>query len=179
MVLFIVSEIMFFFSFFWAFFHFSLAPSIWIGGVWPPKDFPVLNPWLLPLFNSVILVSSGVSVTWAHRAIVNGNRSDVIIGLIITICWGVLFTGCQYIEYIDAPFSIRDNVYGSIFFLLTGFHGAHVLIGTAFLFVCLIRHINYHFLDTQHIGLEAAIWYWHFVDVVWLFLFCTIYIWGS
>jgi len=179
MVLFIVSEIMFFFSFFWAFFHFSLSPSIWIGAVWPPKGLPVLNPWLLPLFNSVILVSSGVSVTWAHRAIISGSRKDVIDSLLITILWGFLFTYCQFLEYINAPFSINDSAYGSIFFMATGFHGIHVLIGTLFLLVCLIRHIYYQFLTEQHIGLEAAIWYWHFVDVVWLFLFFSIYIWGS
>ena len=124
-------------------------------------------------------MSSGVSVTWAHRAIIAGKHNDVIISLIITISWGLLFTYCQFLEYVNAPFSINDSCYGSIFFLITGFHGAHVLIGTCFLFVCLLRQIQHHFLTDKHIGLEAAIWYWHFVDVVWLFLFCSLYIWGS
>ena len=183
MILFIVSEIMFFFAFFWAFFHCSLAPSIAIGCIWPPEGIEVLNPWGLPLLNTVILLSSGVSITWAHRALIIGGskkaRQDVITALSITIAFGVIFTLCQLYEYASAPFSINDGIYGSIFYMATGFHGFHVLIGTIFLIVTLVRQIFYHFTATHHVGFEAAAWYWHFVDVVWIFLYIMIYCWGS
>jgi heme/copper-type cytochrome/quinol oxidase subunit 3 len=256
--LFILSEVMFFFSFFWSFFHYSVSPSVWIGNTWPPLGIKTINPWGLPLLNTVILLSSGVTVTWAHKAIlptsrqeieklyapyfdektnryyitlntvtnfehqeffetvrnllffhnkaaykellvadlVDGltlslnfkmldlvvrsqKRHEVTLALTSTVLYGLLFTALQLHEYNHAPFSMNDSVYGSIFYLTTGFHGFHVIIGTLFLIVCLIRHIYYHFTSEHHLGLEMAIWYWHFVDVVWLFLFICIYWWGS
>jgi cytochrome c oxidase subunit 3 len=179
MCLFILSEVMFFFSFFWGFFHCSLSPAIGVGFVWPPVGIETLDPWGLPLWNTVILLSSGVTVTCAHRAIIAGERSSTTNGLIATIVYGLIFTVIQGYEYNVAPFSINDGVFGSLFFMLTGFHGFHVLVGTIFLIVCLYRQINYHFTRRQHVGLEACIWYWHFVDVVWLFLFVVVYIWGG
>ena len=182
MILFIVSEIMFFVAFFWAFFHSSLAPTIDIGAVWPPKGIQVLNPWEIPFLNTVILLSSGASVTWAHHAIVVGGsalRREGIIGLVVTIILAALFTGFQILEYMEAPFTISDSVYGSTFYLATGFHGFHVFVGTIFLTVCLVRLNAAHFTKKHHFGFEAAAWYWHFVDVVWLFLFVTIYWWGG
>jgi cytochrome c oxidase subunit 3 len=179
MLLFIVSEIMFFFAFFWAFFHSSLAPTIEIGAVWPPKGVDVLNPWEVPFLNTVILLSSGAAVTWAHHAILAGERQQSIMGLSITIFLAILFTGFQAAEYIEAPFTIADSIYGSCFFIATGFHGFHVFVGTIFLIVCLFRQIQDHFTKKHHFGFEAAAWYWHFVDVVWLFLFIAIYWWGG
>jgi len=179
MLLFIASEIMFFFAFFWAFFHSSLAPSIDIGAIWPPKGILVFNPWEIPLLNTMILLLSGVTVTWAHHAIVAGDREGVITGLLFTVTLGAIFTFFQYVEYAEAGFSISDGCYGSTFFMATGFHGFHVLVGSIFLMVCLIRQINYHFTKQHHFGFEAAAWYWHFVDVVWLFLFVVVYWWGG
>jgi cytochrome c oxidase subunit 3 len=179
MILFIVSEIMFFFAFFWAFFHSSFSPIPEIGGVWPPKGITILSPWEIPLLNTILLLSSGATVTWAHHAIVAGDRKQAILGLISTIIFAVIFTLFQVFEYLNAPFSISDSIYGSTFYLTTGFHGFHVFIGTCFLTVCLIRLYNHHFTRRHHFGFEAAAWYWHFVDVVWLFLFIAIYWWGS
>ena len=179
MLLFIVSEIMFFFAFFWAFFHSSFNPSIAIGAVWPPAFLTVLDPWKVPLLNTVLLLSSGASVTWAHHAIVYGSKSNGFYALIVTIVIAAVFTGLQIFEYITAPFTISDGVYGSTFYMATGFHGFHVFVGTCFLSVCLIRLYFNHFTRGQHFGFEAAAWYWHFVDVVWLFLFITIYWWGN
>jgi len=161
------------------FFHFSLSPSIWIGGVWPPKGVHVLDAMALPLLNTIILISSGVTVTWAHRCIIKNSRKYTIHGIIYTVLYGAIFTFFQGFEYNNAVFSINDSVYGSIFYMTTGFHGLHVLVGTIFLLVCLIRHINYHFFKQHHIGFVCAVWYWHFVDVVWIFLFLCVYIWGS
>jgi len=179
MVLFIISEIMFFFSFFWAFLHSSLAPSIEIGGVWPPQGLQILNPFGIPLLNTFILLTSGATVTFTHYCIQLQNRVYGLVGFFATIILALLFTMLQGYEYIEAPFNLSDGVYGSTFFLSTGFHGLHVLIGTIFLIVCLIRFFNYHFTPRHHVGFEAAAWYWHFVDVVWLFLFLLVYIWGS
>ena len=179
MVLFIVSEIMFFFAFFWAFFHSSLSPSFDIGGIYPPIGIEVLNPWEIPLLNTIILLTSGVSITWAHHAILVGSRKKAILGLFLTIFLAVFFTALQGFEYNTAPFTISDSVYGATFFMTTGFHGFHVFIGTCFLIVCGIRLIYHHFTREHHFGFEAASWYWHFVDVVWLFVFVTIYWWGS
>jgi cytochrome c oxidase subunit 3 len=179
MILFIVSEVMFFFSFFWAFFHSSLSPSIEIGCVWPPFGLKVFSPWGVPLLNTFILVLSGVSVTWAHHALLLGNYVQTRISLLITIFLAILFTNLQICEYLEAGFAISDGVYGSVFFMATGFHGFHVLIGTMFLSIMFIRFIKHHFSQTHHIGFEAAIWYWHFVDVVWLVLFISIYWWGN
>jgi cytochrome c oxidase subunit 3 len=178
MILFITSEIMFFFSFFWCFFHSSLAPSIWIGNVWPPIGVEFINFWHLPLLNTIILLSSGVSLTLAHRLLVFGDTVKVIEGLLLTIAWGLFFTFLQYTEYKYTTFSINDSVYGSIFFLLTGFHGFHVILGTILLISCLLRFYFGHFIAVQHIGFECSIWYWHFVDVVWIFLYLLIYCWG-
>jgi len=177
--LFITSEVMFFFAFFWAFFNASLAPTIELGAIWPPKGIDILNPWEVPLLNTAILLLSGASVTWAHHAIVAGNRSQAIYGLQMTIVLAIIFTALQGMEYAESTFKISDGVYGSTFFMATGFHGAHVIIGTLFLTVCLVRLIKYHFTRQHHFGFEAAAWYWHFVDVVWLFLFVSIYWWGS
>jgi cytochrome c oxidase subunit 3 len=178
-ILFIISEVMLFFAFFWAFFHSSLAPTVEIGAVWPPKGIQVLDPWQIPFLNTVILLSSGAAVTWAHHAILAGYRQQGIAALIVTVALAVLFTGFQAYEYLEAPFTISDGIYGSTFFLATGFHGFHVFIGTLFLGVCLFRLINYHFTRHHHFGFSAAAWYWHMVDVVWLFLFVCIYYWGG
>jgi cytochrome c oxidase subunit 3 len=179
MVLFIVSEVMFFFAFFWAFFHSSLSPVYQIGGVWPPVNFPTLSPWRIPLLNTILLVTSGLSVTWAHAAVKVGAGKEALKGLFHTIVLALLFTSLQAFEYISAPFTISDSVYGSCFYLTTGFHGFHVLVGTIFLIVCTLRLLRHHFTTGHHIGLESAVWYWHFVDVVWIFLFITIYWWGN
>jgi len=179
MCLFIASEVMFFFSFFWAFFHCTLSPSAGIGCVWPPVGIVALDPWGLPLWNTVILLSSGVTITCAHRAILAGERVATTNGIIATVLYGVIFSFVQGYEYNVAPFSINDGIFGSLFFMLTGFHGIHVAVGTIFLMVCLYRQVKYHFTRRQHVGFECAIWYWHFVDVVWLFLFVVVYIWGG
>nr|QGN73968.1 cytochrome c oxidase subunit 3 [Prasinococcus sp. CCMP1194] len=179
MLLFIVSEVMFFLGFFWAFFHSSLAPAIDIGATWPPAGIEVLSPWDIPFLNTLLLLSSGASVTWAHHAILAGNRTQAIYSLIVTLVFAFLFTALQGMEYVEAPFSISDSVYGSTFFMATGFHGFHVLVGSLFLSVCLFRSFQGQFSRTHHVGFEAAAWYWHFVDVVWLFLFIAIYWWGG
>jgi cytochrome c oxidase subunit 3 len=179
MILFITSEVMFFFAFFWAFFHSSIAPSIELGSQWPPLGIETFSAWEVPFLNTIILLSSGATVTWSHHAIVAGDRQGAILGLIFTIILAVFFTGFQVFEYKHASFTMSDCVYGSTFFMATGFHGFHVFIGTCFLSVCLIRLINHHFTREHHFGFEAAAWYWHFVDVVWLFLFVVIYWWGG
>jgi cytochrome c oxidase subunit 3 len=178
MILFILSEVMFFFAFFWAFFHFSFNPSSTAGGIWPPASIFILDPWKIPLLNTVLLLSSGASVTWAHHAIVLGSKHQASVALIVTILLAIIFTGLQAFEYVTAPFSISDGAYASAFYMTTGFHGFHVFVGTLFLAVCLIRLYFNHFTREHHLGFEAAAWYWHFVDVVWLFLFITIYWWG-
>lgn len=178
-ILFIVSEALLFFSFFWAYFHNSLTPSVELGAVWPPIGIEVLNPYQVPLLNTAILLSSGATVTWAHHGLIAGKREDAILGLFLTVLLGVIFTGLQAMEYVEAPFSIADSIYGTTFFMTTGLHGAHVLVGTAFLVVSLVRMINYHFTRRHHLGLEAAIMYWHFVDYVWLVVFAVFYCWAS
>jgi len=178
-VLFIVSEVMFFVSFFWAFFHSSLAPSIEIGSIWPPNGIDVLNPWGVPLLNTYILLYSGVTITYAHHSMLSGDWSKVMEGLFQTLCLAVFFTALQVLEYFEAPFDISDGIYGSTFFMATGFHGFHVIVGTIFIAVCFFRTAQAHFTRSNHLGFEAAAWYWHFVDVVWLFLFVSIYFWGS
>nr|ALO77556.1 cytochrome c oxidase subunit 3 [Dicronychus sp. DIC01]ARH54369.1 cytochrome c oxidase subunit 3 [Dicronychus cinereus] len=179
MILFITSEVLFFVSFFWGFFHSSLAPSIEIGMTWPPKGIQTFNPIQIPLLNTLILISSGISVTWAHHSIMENNYKQAIYSLSITIALGVYFTMLQAYEYLESAFTIADSVYGSSFFMATGFHGLHVIIGTIFLSVCLLRQTLNHFSPNHHFGFEAAAWYWHFVDVVWLFLYISIYWWGS
>jgi cytochrome c oxidase subunit III len=183
MILFIASEVMFFVGWFWAWFNFSLFPSTIaevIGGVWPPKAIDeVLNPFALPLLNTLILLCSGTTVTWAHHSLIHGDRVGLKQGLWATIALGALFTCIQVYEYAVAPFAFGGNTYSSAFYMATGFHGFHVLIGTIFLGVCLYRAYLGHFTPRQHFGFEAAAWYWHFVDVVWLFLFVVIYVWGG
>nr|NP_203509.1 cytochrome c oxidase subunit III [Terebratalia transversa]AAK95500.1 cytochrome oxidase subunit 3 [Terebratalia transversa] len=176
MILFIISEVCFFFSFFWAFFHSCLSTGL--TGTWPPSGVEAMLPFATPLLNTFVLLSSGFTVTWSHYYFLVGNSRKACNWLVMTVLLGGYFTLLQYLEYCDAPFSISDSVYGSIFFVATGFHGLHVLIGSVFLLVSDFRHYSMHSGSYHHFGLEAAIWYWHFVDVVWLFLFVFIYCWG-
>jgi cytochrome c oxidase subunit 3 len=179
MILFIISEIMFFFAFFWAFFHSSLSPVFNIGSVWPPKSIILINTYTIPLTNTFFLLSSGATVTWAHHALLSRSKIHTILALILTLFFAILFTILQFIEYQNAPFAISDGIYGSCFFMSTGFHGFHVFLGTIALIVSFIRIILNHFTNSHHFGFEAAIWYWHFVDVIWLFLFINIYWWSN
>lgn len=179
MILFIISEIMFFFAFFWAFFHSSLSPTFNIGGIWPPQAIIPIDTWGIPLTNTIFLLTSGATVTWAHHALIARAKKHTIIALILTLIFAGFFTTLQIIEYFEASFSISDSVFGSCFYMTTGFHGFHVFIGTIALAISLIRVTLSHYTNTHHFGFESAIWYWHFVDVVWLFLFVTIYWWGG
>lgn len=180
MLLFIVSEVMFFFAFFWAFFHSSFNPSIFIGAVWPPAHLVVMNPWQIPFLNTVILLFSGASITWAHYLLLLNTKKNLVFALDLTLIAAVIFLLLQAFEYLNAPFNISDSVYGSTFYMATGFHGFHVLIGTIFILVCFFRIKYDAYTNSQEfVGFEAASWYWHFVDVVWLFLFISIYWWGS
>lgn len=205
MVLFIVSEVMLFFSFFWAFFHVSLSPAISLGCVWPPQSIQPLDVWGLPLTNTLLLLTSGLTLTLSHRALLKANNHYYTklsaAHLFVTVVLGTTFLCCQFIEYkYGVTFTWSETVFGSIFYVTTGFHGLHVIIGTIFLIFCLVRMVvttidvtkvpadvrpfcNYlsifSFRKEQHIGFEAAAWYWHFVDVVWIFLFLTIYWWNS
>jgi cytochrome c oxidase subunit 3 len=187
MILFIASEVMFFVAWFWAYFNVALFPADphmvtrteLLGGVWPPKGIETFDPWHLPLLNTLILLTSGTTVTWAHHAVLENDRDGLKWGLILTIVLGAMFTAVQAYEYSHAAFKFSGNIYGATFFMATGFHGAHVLIGTTFLIVCLIRTYLGHFTPKQHLGFEFAAWYWHFVDVVWIFLFACIYVWGA
>nr|AOY39830.1 cytochrome c oxidase subunit 3 [Pityogenes trepanatus] len=179
MILFITSEIFFFIAFFWAFFHASLSPSIELGMNWPPKGIHPFNQLEIPLLNTLILLTSGLTITWAHHSLMENNAKQAIQSLSITVFLGFYFTLLQGYEYLEAPFTIADSIYGSTFFMTTGLHGLHVIVGSTFLFICLIRMMKNHFSPTHHFGFEAAAWYWHFVDVVWLFLYISIYWWGS
>ena len=191
MILFIASEVMFFVGWFWAWFDFSLFPApveFAEGAVtlnaeglaqWPPKGLEVLDPFGFPLLNTLILLCSGTTVTWAHHALINGDREGLKLGLWATILLGIVFTAIQAYEYGQAPFPFSGINYGAAFFMATGFHGFHVIVGTIFLIVCLVRAYKGHFTPRQHFGFEAAAWYWHFVDVVWLFLFISVYVWGG
>jgi len=202
MLLFIASEVMFFVAWFWAYFNAAIFHADVGVPVWPPAGIITLDPWHFPLLNTLILLTSGTTVTWAHHAIQTGDRKGAVQGLLLTVLLGMSFTGVQAWEYAHAPFTFGfnnlargpftdaahmalaagagnfDAVYGSTFFMATGFHGMHVIIGTIFLIVCLFRAIAGQFTPTRHFGFEAAAWYWHFVDVVWLFLFACIYVWG-
>jgi cytochrome c oxidase subunit III len=187
MILFIASEVMFFVAWFWAYFNVALFPHApaevmrteLIGGVWPPKGIETFDPWHLPLLNTLILLTSGTTVTWAHHALLHNDRQGVKWGLILTVVLGATFTCVQAYEYMHATFAFSGHIYGATFFMATGFHGFHVLVGTIFLIVCLFRALAGHFTPKQHLGFEFAAWYWHFVDVVWLFLFACIYVWGA
>lgn len=175
---FIIREVFFFVSFFWAFFSFRLSSTIELGDRWPPLIIDPINPFAIPLLNTLILLSSGVRLTWGHHSIIEGEYSKGVVGLGVTILLGAYFTLLQVMEYMERTFSFNDSLYGNVFFLATGFHGAHVIIGTSLLIMCFLRlFYNQHFRN-HHIGLEARRWYWHFVDVVWLFLFTFIYWWG-
>jgi cytochrome c oxidase subunit 3 len=187
MLFFIASEVMFFAAFFWAYFDAALFPEhakqftrIEVtGGVWPPEGVITFAPFDLPFLNTMILLLSGCTVTWAHHALQQGDRQATLQGLALTVLLGVCFTGLQAYEYSHAAFGFRDGIYSSTFFMATGFHGFHVMIGTIFLAVCWLRAYLGHFKPDHHFGFEAAAWYWHFVDVVWLFLFVCIYWWGA
>jgi cytochrome c oxidase subunit 3 len=187
MILFIASEVMFFVAWFWAYFNTALFPASvpefarteLLGGVWPPKGIETFDPWHLPLLNTLILLTSGTTVTWAHHALLHNDREGLKKGLWCTIILGLLFTCVQAYEYSHAAFGFKGHIYGATFFMATGFHGAHVIIGTIFLAVCLARVYKGHFTPQQHLGFEFAAWYWHFVDVVWLFLFAAIYVYGA
>ena len=183
MMMFIASEVMFFVAFFWAYFHFALFPEHVSGAttpMWPPAGIHTFDPFHLPFLNTMILLLSGCTVTWAHHSLIEGNRRGLVIGLLLTVLLGLSFTTCQAIEYSDAPFKfVGGGIYPATFFLATGFHGFHVIVGTCFLLVCLFRANAGGFTPERHFGFEAAAWYWHFVDVVWLFLFVCIYLWGA
>jgi cytochrome c oxidase subunit 3 len=200
MILFIASEVMFFVAWFWAFFNSALFPAdavhaardaifgcgagaqigaCSVPGTWPPKGIEAFDPWHLPLLNTLLLLTSGTTVTWAHHALLENDRQGLKYGLILTIALGACFTCVQAYEYSHALFGFSGNIYGATFFMATGFHGFHVLVGTIFLIICLARAYAGHFTPTQHLGFEFAAWYWHFVDVVWLFLFACIYVWGT
>ena len=180
MVLFIASEVMFFFAFFWAFFHSSMPVlSLVAAKAWPPEGVVPLHAWTVPFLNTLILLTSGATVTYAHHAIRLGDRPKFIKGIALTVVLGFVFLGFQAYEYIHAEFTLNGGIYGSTFYLATGFHGFHVFVGACFLAVCLFRGLAGHFKPDQHVGFEAAAWYWHFVDVVWLFLFVWIYWWGG
>ncbi len=177
--LFIVSEALFFLAIFWSFFHCAISPNVELGAEWPPKGIEAINPFELPLANTIILLSSGVTVTYAHHSLIQANRKGTLYGLVFTVALAIVFTALQAIEYLVSSFTISDGAYGSCFYFGTGFHGLHVMIGTAFIAVGLWRMLAYHSTDNHHLGLESGILYWHFVDVVWLFLFVSIYYWGS
>nr|ACR55900.1 cytochrome c oxidase subunit III [Endomyzostoma sp. MZ-2009] len=179
MVLFILSEVMFFMAFFWSYFHSSLSPVAEIGMVWPPMGILIINPMFMPLLNTIILLSSGATITFSHYSLLHNKKNEMLKMLMITILLGIYFSILQLIEYKDVSFSFSDSVYGSTFYIATGFHGMHVIIGTIFLVISFIRQKCYTFKYNHHIGFEMAVWYWHFVDVVWIFLFISIYWWGS
>ncbi len=179
MILFVGSEVVFFGGFFWAFFHASLSPSVVLGMIWPPVNIVVLNPWAIPLLNTSILLLSGLSITWVHFAIIAGNYNNAVSGFVVTLVLAFAFIGLQIGEYFEAPFNFTDSVYCSAFFALTGLHGLHVIVGTIFITVCFIRLLKAQFTTKHHLGFEFASWYWHFVDVVWLFLYVFVYIWGG
>jgi cytochrome c oxidase subunit 3 len=183
-ILFIMSEVMFFAAWFWTFFKQALYPmNEYVGSQYIPPDIHPVDAFHLPLINTLVLLLSGCAVTWAHHALVHeNNRRDLINGLAISIVLGIFFTALQAYEYrellVHDDWTFGGDVFYSSFFMATGFHGAHVIIGTIFLAVCLVRAIKGDFTPERHVGFEAAAWYWHFVDVVWLFLFFAVYIWG-
>lgn len=177
--LFIVSEVLFFLAIFWAYFHSALSPTVELGAQWPPMGVEAINAFELPLLNTVILLSSGVTITYSHHSLIQGNRNGALYGAVFTIILAIIFTAFQGLEYSVSSFTITDGAYGSCFFFGTGFHGLHVIIGTIFLAVGFWRLFAYHLTENHHLGMESGILYWHFVDVVWLFLFLAVYYWGS
>lgn len=176
-LLFISREIIFFFRFFWRYFHFRLAPEIEIRNNWPPIFIKIINPYHVPIINTIILLSSGATITYSHYTILNKNFKTAFLTIFITICLGIIFTYFQYIEYKLIEFSINDRVFGSIFFIITGFHGFHVIIGTLFILTNLIRLWKTQFRRNHHFRFEASAWYWHFVDIVWIYLYIFLYWW--
>nr|UTN43045.1 cytochrome c oxidase subunit 3 [Degeeriella rufa] len=178
-IMFIASEVMFFFSFFFGFFFVSLSPDVGLYCSWPPMGIEPLSCFSVPLFNTLLLLSSGVSITWAHHAIMSGKLREGIVGLVTTIILGVVFLYVQLKEYFETMFCLMDSVFGSLFFLMTGFHGLHVLVGLLFIIVSAWRMSAFHFSLEHNVGFEVCAWYWHFVDVVWLFLFVVVYWWGG
>lgn len=178
-ILFIVSEVCFFFSIFWAFFDSALAPTVELGCAWPPAGIEPINPWELPLLNTILLLSSGATVTWSHHALIAGNRQGSILALLITLLLASIFTGVQVYEYYNAGFTMADGAFGSCFFFATGTHGIHVLVGSIFLLIAFFRIVNYHLTNHHHLGYEGAILYWHFVDFIWVILFIFVYYWGG
>lgn len=179
MGLFILSEALFFLAVFWAFFHSAFSPTIELGAKWPPLGVESINPFELPLLNTVILLSSAVTVTYGHHSVIKGDRKGALVGLISTSMLAAFFTYLQGVEYAVSSFTISDGTYTSCFYFGTGFHGLHVIIGTAFLTVGLWRLLVYHLTENHHLGLESGILYWHFVDIVWLLLYISVYYWGS
>jgi len=176
-IFFIISEIFFFFSFFWGYFHRRLSINIELGFIWPPVGLIRFNPYRIPLLNRVVLLSSGVTVTWAHHRILSGDYNRRHYGFLLTLLLGGYFTFLQALEYIERFFCLRDRVYGSIFFLATGFHGVHVIVGRLYLLIRYFRLSKGGINSEHHVGVELSIWYWHFVDVVWLFLYIFVYWW--
>nr|WHL46309.1 cytochrome oxidate subunit 3 [Echinolaelaps echidninus] len=177
MILFILSEVFFFVSFFWSYFHNMLAPDMEIGMIWPPKGIEIFNPYHIPLLNTIVLLSSGFTVTLCHHSILNGDYKESWMSLLVTIFLGIYFSFLQCYEYCESSFCMNDGIFGTVFFLMTGFHGLHVFIGTLFLIVNLFRIAVNHYSNEYHFGFEASAWYWHFVDVVWLFLYVFVYWW--
>lgn len=177
--LFVVSEIFFFISIFWAFFHSALAPTVELGCTWPPLGIVSIDPFAIPIVNTILLLSSGAFITYAHHGIVYSNRVLFITGTVMTLILAFAFTALQGVEYIEAPFTINDSVAGSVFFFGTGFHGIHIIIGSIFIIVSLSRVLYYHNTTSHMVGLDSAILYWHFVDVVWLFLYVFFYWWSA
>ncbi|MBE1296256.1 cytochrome c oxidase subunit 3 [Phycobacter azelaicus] len=183
-ILFVMSEVMFFFAWFWSFFKHAMYPmEEYVGTEYVAPEMYAVDPFHLPLINTVVLLLSGCAVTWAHHALVHNNdRKALIQGLSIGIVLGIFFTFLQGYEYgylLKQGWAFGEDEFFSNFFMATGFHGAHVIIGTIFLTVCLIRALKGDFTPEAHVGFEAAAWYWHFVDVVWLFLFVAVYVWGT
>lgn len=179
-VCFILREVIFFFSFFWSYFSRSMSPHPFIGSSWPPTGIEALDPFHVPFLNTLILLTSGFTITWRYYELSKiENRNSGIYSLFITAFLGVFFLLLQIIEYKSTFFTITDRVYGSLFFIITGFHGLHVLVGTLIIIVCLVRIIKFHFSKRHHVGFEICIWYWHFVDVVWIFLYIFVYWWPS
>lgn len=179
MALFITSEVMFFVAFFWAYLNASLMPNEAMGNVWPPKTITPINPLDFPYLNTLLLLMSGTTITWAHHSMVENNLKECAKMIFFTVLLGVIFLGVQVYEYHHATFAFKGGIYPSTFYMATGFHGAHVFIGVCMLVVCWFRTRAGHFTAKDHFGFEASAWYWHFVDVVWLFLFVMIYLWGS